>query len=143
MRAARHAGLSTSCEKGKYLASLCIEYLLILIALRSRRAVFVDTDAIPALDSRVGDLIQNSTEASLVQHFAETLLRGGVKEEQIGIISLYRQQIKLLTRLLEPYKSIEILTADRSQGRDKDCIIISLVRANDKNEVSLLPVLYE
>lgn len=95
----------------------------------------MNTDEIPALDSRVGDLIQNETEASLVQHFTETLLNGGVKEDQIGIISLYRQQIKLLTALLEPYKGVEILTADRSQGRDKDCVIISLVRANENNDV--------
>ena len=101
----------------------------------SRRAVFVNTDEIPALDSRVGDLIQNGTEASLVQHLTETLLKGGVKEDQIGIISLYRQQIKLLSNLLNDHKRIEILTADRSQGRDKDCIVISMVRSNETGSV--------
>ena len=97
---------------------------------------FVDTDALPALDSRVGDLVQNEVEASLVQQLTLALLNGGVREEQIGIISLYRQQIKLLSHLLQDHKGIEILTADRSQGRDKDCIIISLVRANQENQVS-------
>ena len=102
---------------------------------RSCKAVFVDTDGIPAHDSRVGDLVQNETEASLVYQLTQTLLRSGVREEQIGIISLYRQQIKLLSHHLQRHDGIEILTADRSQGRDKDCIIISMVRSNDAEQV--------
>ncbi|KAJ6585002.1 DNA replication factor Dna2-domain-containing protein [Mycena capillaripes] len=97
----------------------------------SCNAVFVDTDAVPAQDSRVGDLVQNEVEANLVYQVTETLLRSGVPPEQIGIISVYRQQLKLLGHLLADRKGIEILTADRSQGRDKDCIIISMVRSND------------
>ena len=99
------------------------------------KAVFVDTDAAPAPESRVGDLVQNETEASLVYQLTQTLLRSGVREEQIGIISLYRQQIKLLSHHLQGHDGIEILTADRSQGRDKDCIIISMVRSNDAEQV--------
>lgn len=97
--------------------------------------MFVDTDQIPAKDSRVGDLIENKVEASLVQQLTEALIKGGVRQDQVGIISLYRQQIKRLSHLLEDYEDVEILTADRSQGRDKDCIIISLVRSNDDNNV--------
>ena len=102
----------------------------------SCKAVFIDTDALPALDSRVGDLVQNKTEAELVRQLTETLLRSGVKEAQIGIISLYKQQVKLLSHLLDGKKGIEILTADKSQGRDKDCIIVSLVRSNEAGNVS-------
>ncbi|KAJ7175873.1 DNA replication factor Dna2-domain-containing protein [Mycena filopes] len=101
----------------------------------SCKAVFVDTDACPAQDSRVGDLVQNTVEANLVYQVSETLLRSGVPAEQIGIISVYRQQLKLLGHLLAERKGIEILTADRSQGRDKDCIIISMVRSNDTGYV--------
>lgn len=104
----------------------------------SCKAVFVDTDAVPAKDSRVGDLIQNEVEAALVYQTAEALIKGGVDQEQIGIISLYRQQIKCISHLLKGYEKLDILTADRSQGRDKDCIIISLVRANDDNQVRFL-----
>ncbi|KAJ7459871.1 AAA domain-containing protein [Mycena latifolia] len=101
----------------------------------SCKAVFVDTDGVPAQDSRVGDLVQNEVEANLVYQVTETLLRSGVPPEQIGIISVYRQQLKLLSHLLAERKGIEILTADRSQGRDKDCIIISMVRSNDSGYV--------
>jgi DNA replication ATP-dependent helicase Dna2 len=101
----------------------------------SCKAVFVDTDQVPALDSNVGNLIQNTVEAGLVTQLTKALLQNGVSEEQIGIISLYRQQIKLLSSQLSDHGSVEILTADRSQGRDKDCILISLVRANAENRV--------
>lgn len=95
----------------------------------------MDTDLVPAQDSRVGDLVQNEVEAHLVHQVAEALLQSGISPEQIGVISLYRQQIKLLTQLLHFRPGIELLTADRSQGRDKDCIIISMVRSNDAGVV--------
>ena len=101
------------------------------------KAIFIDTDNVPAFDSRVGDLVQNIIEARLVGQVTEAMLRSGVKQKQIGVITLYRQQIKLLSYLLEDWKDIEILTADRSQGRDKDCIIISMVRSNDLGQVRL------
>ncbi|KAI0654950.1 Dna2-domain-containing protein [Cubamyces menziesii] len=97
----------------------------------SCKAVFVDTDQVPARDSRVGDLVENKVEAELVYQITECLLGCGVAQDQIGVISLYRQQLKLLSYLLQDRKDLEILTADRSQGRDKDCIIISMVRSND------------
>lgn len=103
----------------------------------SCKAIFVDTDNVPAFDSRVGDLVQNVVEARLVGQLTEAMLRCGVKQKQIGVITLYRQQIKLLSYLLEDWKDIEVLTADRSQGRDKDCIIISMVRSNDLGQVCI------
>ena len=93
--------------------------------------MFVDTDRVPGHETRVGDLVQNEVEAELVYQFTETLLGCGIKEEQIGILSLYRQQVKLISHLLINRKEVEILTADRSQGRDKDCIIVSMVKSND------------
>ncbi|KAF9523189.1 DNA replication factor Dna2-domain-containing protein [Crepidotus variabilis] len=99
------------------------------------KAVFVDTDALPAQDSRIGDLVQNITEAELVYQFTETLLQSGIEESQIGVISLYRQQVKLLQNLLQCRPGVEVLTADRSQGRDKDVIVISLVRSNDEGQI--------
>ncbi|KAF7314319.1 DNA replication helicase [Mycena kentingensis (nom. inval.)] len=97
----------------------------------SCKAVFVDTDLVPARDSKVGDLVQNEVEAALVCQITETLLRSGVPAAEIGLISVYRQQLKLLTHLLRGREGLEFLTADRSQGRDKDCIIISMVRSNE------------
>jgi DNA replication ATP-dependent helicase Dna2 len=95
----------------------------------------VDTDVVPATESQVGDLVQNVTEAVLVQQFTECLLRSGIQAEQIGVVTLYRQQIKLLSHLLSNQPDVEILTADRSQGRDKDCIVMSMVRSNAEGTV--------
>jgi len=33
----------------------------------SRKVVFLDTDDVPAKESRVGDLVQNETEAIIIQ----------------------------------------------------------------------------
>ncbi|KAG2136828.1 Dna2-domain-containing protein [Suillus cothurnatus] len=114
------------CEESCWLRYLLSE---------SSKVIFVDTDQLPARDSRVGDLVQNDVEAKLVYQITEAFLKSGVQEDQIGIMSLYRQQIKLLSHLLQDRKNIEILTADRSQGRDKDCIIISMVRSNDQGQI--------
>ncbi|KAH9837999.1 Dna2-domain-containing protein [Rhodofomes roseus] len=102
------------------------------------KAVFVDTDAVPAYDSPVGDLVENRVEARLVYQVAECLIRSGIQQDQIGVLSLYRQQIKLLSHVLQHRKEVEILTADRSQGRDKECIIISMVRSNDEGQANLM-----
>ncbi|GJE93896.1 DNA replication ATP-dependent helicase/nuclease DNA2 [Phanerochaete sordida] len=101
----------------------------------SCKAVFVDTDAVPGLESRVGDLTQNTVEAELVASFVAALVRSGTAPRQIGVLSLYRQQIKLLAYLLRGHAGVEILTADRSQGRDKDVIVISMVRSNDAGQL--------
>lgn len=80
-------------------------------------------------------MVQNEVEGKLVYQIVEALLQSGVEERQIGIMSLYRQQIKLLSHLLQERKQIEKWTADKSQGRDKDCVIISMVRSNDHRQV--------
>lgn len=51
------------------------------------KAIFVDTDQVPAFDSRVGDLVQNEVEGKLVYQIAEALLQCGVSQRQIGIMS--------------------------------------------------------
>jgi superfamily I DNA and/or RNA helicase len=45
----------------------------------------------------------------------------------------YQAQVALLSALLRPtYPDIEIGSVDGMQGREKDAVIISLVRSNDK-----------
>ncbi|KAF8154731.1 AAA domain-containing protein [Crassisporium funariophilum] len=126
-----HPGGGASQEKNGTRCKETGECWLEKVIDESCKAVFIDTDALPARDSRVGDLVQNTTEAELVRQLTLSLLACGVNEEQIGIISLYRQQVKLLEHMFQDKKGIEILTADRSQGRDKDCVIVSLVRSNE------------
>lgn len=65
------------------------------------------------------------------------MLQCGINQSQIGIISPYHQQNKLLSHAVSAYPGVEVLTADRSQGRDKDCIILSMTRSNDRGDVRL------
>jgi DNA replication ATP-dependent helicase Dna2 len=68
------------------------------------------------------------------------LLQGGVAPNQLAAITLYRQQIKTLQQTLEAtgIDGVEIITADKSQGRDKDCVVVSMVRSNDRGSVRSL-----
>ncbi|GAA5914570.1 hypothetical protein JCM5296_006275 [Sporobolomyces johnsonii] len=101
----------------------------------SRKVLFVDTDQISALERKCGSLIGNELEARLVQKTVEALSTCGVPQHDLGVITLYRQQIKLLHRELQSFPDVEVLTADRSQGRDKECILMSLVRSNPAGQV--------
>ncbi|KAF5108310.1 hypothetical protein DV454_005163 [Geotrichum candidum] len=85
----------------------------------------------------VGDHFQlsplvKSTEAQAggLDLVVEALCQSGVAETAVGVLSVYRAQLRLLTARLRARTGVEVLTADRSQGRDKDCIVISLVRSN-------------
>ncbi|KAH9822500.1 DNA replication factor Dna2-domain-containing protein [Melampsora americana] len=103
-----------------------------------RKVVFVDTDKIDAHESITGSLVQNKVEAQLVVQIVNALLRGGVPATEIGVITPYRQQIKLLNYLLEHAPTVEIITADKSQGRDKSCIVMTMVRNNETGNVGEL-----
>ncbi|GAA5886249.1 hypothetical protein JCM6882_001581 [Rhodosporidiobolus microsporus] len=96
----------------------------------SRSVLFVNTDALPAYELRSGSYIENELEALLIKQTVSGLTACGVPESHVGVITPYRQQIKLLSRKLKQFVDVEILTADRSQGRDKEVILVSLVRSN-------------
>lgn len=123
-----------------------VAFLLIMVI--SSKAIFVDTDLVPAVESRAGGLPQNLGEANMICQLVKSLVEGGVRPSQIGVLSLYRQQVKVLQHLLhgvrmkdsDETERVEVLTTDRSQGRDKDCIIISLVRSNQGSYVSCVVV---
>jgi ATP-dependent RNA/DNA helicase IGHMBP2 len=63
----------------------------------------------------------------------------------LGIITPYSAQVELLTKLAEASplleqlgKLISINTVDAFQGQERDAIVISFVRSNDKQEVGFL-----
>jgi ATP-dependent RNA/DNA helicase IGHMBP2 len=61
----------------------------------------------------------------------------GILPEQIGIITPYNAQVNLIKQLLEG-ETVEISTVDGFQGREKECIIISMVRSNPLKVVGFL-----
>ncbi|EKM78395.1 hypothetical protein AGABI1DRAFT_101114 [Agaricus bisporus var. burnettii JB137-S8] len=82
----------------------------------------------------------NENEATVVSNWVDKLIGAGINSSQIAIITPYQAQVTLLTSLIRPkYGSeLEIGTVDGMQGREKEAIIISLVRSNDTREVGFL-----
>ena len=94
------------------------------------------------LDSENGSKY-NIGEATLVSHFVSLLLSSGILKPQIGIVTPYNAQVKLLRKHLKPHDdefgaNLEISTVDGFQGREKDIIIISMVRSNYAKNVGFL-----
>lgn len=76
----------------------------------------------------------NRLEAEICLEIADRYVENGVSNEDIGIISPYADQIKLISDKTD----VEVKTVDGFQGREKEIIIISTVRCNDKNEIGFL-----
>ncbi|CAF5039219.1 unnamed protein product [Rotaria sp. Silwood1] len=82
----------------------------------------------------------NEGEVELVNIRINELIENySLSIDQIGIITLYYLQVQLLReKLLNKYPNLEIKSVDRFQGREKDIIIISMVRSNLYGEVGFL-----
>ncbi|KDQ32825.1 hypothetical protein PLEOSDRAFT_1032118 [Pleurotus ostreatus PC15] len=82
----------------------------------------------------------NENEAMVVKQWVDKLVSAGVLPEQIAVITPYQAQVTLLSTLLRPVhgQSLEIGTVDGMQGREKEAVVISLVRSNVKREVGFL-----
>lgn len=114
---------------------------------------FVDTAGCGFTEAQNPETLSrlNEEEAQLVVKLAEELVEDFGQEEWIhqgvtmGIITPYRSQVDLLHKLaesssvLEPlHKLVTINTVDAFQGQERDVIVISFVRSNDKAEVGFL-----
>ena len=70
-------------------------------------------------------------------------IRDRIEHFSIGIISPYREQVRLITQEIEEDKilkalDIEVNSIDGFQGQEKDIIYLSLVRSNDDGELGFL-----
>ncbi|KAF9563861.1 P-loop containing nucleoside triphosphate hydrolase protein [Agrocybe pediades] len=106
--------------------------------------VFFDTAGCEYFERLDGDGDEgsrcNENEGTIVANWVEKLVEVGITPNQIAIITPYQAQVTLLTSLLRPKygPSLEIGTVDGMQGREKEAVIISLVRSNDQREVGFL-----
>jgi len=99
--------------------------------------LFIDTSDIS--DNRERHLkdsksIVNEIEAEIAIRIADDYLNDGVDEADIGIISPYADQVKII----QENTPIEVKTVDGFQGREKEIIIISTVRSNDNGNIGFL-----
>lgn len=97
------------------------------------RVRFVDTDTIrpQVREEAQGKRIINSAEGQVVSQLVESLLTVGVPATEIGVMTHYRAQLHLLKDKLKHFPGVEMHTTDRFQGRDKEVIVLSLVRSNE------------
>ncbi|BDD57792.1 hypothetical protein MAP00_003129 [Monascus purpureus] len=92
-----------------------------------------------AKEALLGESKSNEMEASVVAKHVTNLVDAGVKPEDIAVITPYNGQLALLSRLLrEKYPEIELGSVDGFQGREKEAVVVSLVRSNPENEVGFL-----
>lgn len=81
---------------------------------------------------------RNPREAALAARKVRALLEAGVAPSQIGVIAPYRAQVRLLRELLAGAPGLEIDSVDGFQGREKEAVVVSLVRSNPEGEIGFL-----
>ena len=84
-----------------------------------------------------GESRLNLAEADLVSRKVRALLACGVAPEMIGVIAPYAAQVRLLRERLA-VAGLEIDSVDGFQGREKEVVVLSLVRSNPEGEVGFL-----
>jgi superfamily I DNA and/or RNA helicase len=119
--------------------------------------MFIDTAGFDYWEAQ-GDEDQskyNEDEAKLVVNHMEGLVEAGISPRDIAIITPYNAQVDLIKSLLANHqqlsKDVEIgsgndclsrvvldFLVDGFQGREKEAVIISFVRSNDKYDIGFL-----
>ena len=88
----------------------------------------------------------NRTEASSVEKLVTMLLKAGIAPEHIGVVTPYEGQRSFVinhmqlhgTMHKDLYRDVEVASVDAFQGREKDYIIVSCVRSNDRSGIGFL-----
>jgi ATP-dependent RNA/DNA helicase IGHMBP2 len=100
---------------------------------------FIDTSGSSFEEERekAGSSLANPEEAALAVKKTMDLIGLGVRPEDIAIITPYTAQVRVLRELMN-HDAVEIGSIDGFQGREKEAVIISLVRSNNDNEIGFL-----
>ncbi|XP_056272980.1 DNA-binding protein SMUBP-2 [Pseudoliparis swirei] len=81
----------------------------------------------------------NQGEVDIVELHITALTEAGVKAKDIAVIAPYNLQVDLLRQKLSArHPELEIKSVDGFQGREKEAVVLSLVRSNRKGEVGFL-----
>lgn len=84
-----------------------------------------------------GESRLNRGEAGLICRRARALLESGVAASDMAIIAPYAAQVRWLRQQL-PIPGLEIDSVDGFQGREKEAVLLSLVRSNPTGEIGFL-----
>jgi hypothetical protein len=110
-----------------------------------RAVTWIDTRLLPASQEERGSGTSyvNVAEAELIAVLVDHIAASAERSLSIGIIAAYADQVELLRRLLHGRtwareRQLEINTIDAFEGREKDVIALSLVRANRRRATGFL-----
>jgi len=92
-----------------------------------------DESKVPGTES-----LRNEGEADLVVARARELLAAGLSPSELAVITPYRAQASLIRERLADAPDVEVDTVDAFQGREKDAVLVSLVRSNPEQSVGFL-----
>ena len=116
----------------------------------SQPLIYIDTAGslmYEAVDQEIGknESKYNVGEVDLVIQMIKELISVNLQEKEIGVITPYSAQVSEIRKQLKhleigqgPGKKIEVSTVDGFQGREKEVIIISMVRSNAQNQIGFL-----
>lgn len=133
--------LPSSCDKEPCLGTLQARCWLRDMVNPFAKTLLVNTDtlATPAQESDQGLRVVNHTEADLCTQIIKSFVSCGISAREIGVITFYRSQLSLLKQHLREFlPDLEMHTADKFQGRDKEVVIVSCVRSNSEKKVGEL-----
>jgi regulator of nonsense transcripts 1 len=93
-----------------------------------------------------GTSFLNRAEAAACEKIVTALLKGGVLPSQVGVITPYEGQRAYIVTQLQRlgslraalYADVEVSSVDAFQGREKEFIIVSCVRSNEKQGIGFL-----
>lgn len=93
-----------------------------------------------------GTSFLNRIEAMNCERVITRLFRDGIQPDQIGVITPYEGQRAYVVQYMQMngsmdkdlYMDLEVASVDAFQGREKDFIILSCVRANDQQNIGFL-----
>jgi DNA polymerase III delta prime subunit len=88
-------------------------------------------------DEPDGESRWNRGEAGVIQLQINRLLEAGLRPQQLAVISPYAAQVRFLRQEIAT-PELEIDTVDGFQGREKEVVLISLVRSNSAGEIGFL-----
>ncbi|MCA8920653.1 MAG: AAA family ATPase, partial [Planctomycetes bacterium] len=110
--------------------------------LRPEPWCFLDTAGKGWDETRLGDdpSLCNPEQAARVAAEVERLLARGLPASEVGVICAYSAQVRLLRERLARWVSegLEISSVDGFQGREKEAVVVDLVRSNPEARVGFL-----
>jgi len=98
---------------------------------------FIDTAGAGYDEEEVNESKRNVNEAQLATRKVRCLLETGLAPEHIAVIAPYSAQVKLLRELLD-VPGLEIDSVDGFQGREKEAVVLSMVRSNPEGNIGFL-----